>query len=121
MGKRILAVLFSTIMIASLAACGKANESANQDELIVEPVQVGQTETEQAAPEEQEAQEVPADTNGLPYGTDEGTGTMYLATAGGTTEDGNVPDVLVSKDTSLLQIEIRTSDFDRSSFSFVYY
>lgn len=50
---------------------------------------------------------------------DIGNGTMYIATAGGTSENGNVPVVFVS-DEILLQIGLNTSAFDGSKLSFIY-
>jgi len=46
---------------------------------------------------------------------DTGAGTMTLRTAGGTSENGNVPEVAVQSSTSLLQIEIDTDGMDGSA------
>lgn len=61
-------------------------------------------------------------TKDLPDGdySDTGEGTMHLATAGGTSENGNVPVVYAAADTSLLQIGLNASDFNGSNLSYIY-
>lgn len=73
---------------------------------------------QQKAPDagsEQPAQEQKAakDFDGSAY-SDTGAGVMYLRTAGGTSEDGNVPEIAVQKDTQLMQIELDTEGMDGS-------
>ena len=45
--------------------------------------------------------------------TDTGEGVMYLRTAGGTSENGNVPEI-AAKSTSIVQIELDTDNMDGS-------
>ena len=49
-----------------------------------------------------------------------GEGSVMLATAAGTTENGNVPKLTISKDTQLTQIEVDTKDLDRSAVTHIY-
>lgn len=53
------------------------------------------------------------DFDGSAY-ADTGAGVMYLRTAGGTSEDGNVPEIAVQKDTMMMQIELDTEGMDGS-------
>ena len=56
----------------------------------------------------------------LPYGSDVGTGIMYIATPSGTSENGNVPVLLESKDVALDAISLNTEEVDGSYWSFIY-
>lgn len=100
------------ILIASMAVMmsGCGMEKEQKEEMKTE------TKKETVVESEQE-EEIGVE---LPIGTDVGTGTMYLATAGGTTENGNVPDVLAEKETILMQMEVDTEGFDSTKISFVY-
>lgn len=49
-----------------------------------------------------------------------GEGSVMLATAAGTTENGNVPKLTIQKDTQLTQIEVDTTDLDRSAVTHIY-
>lgn len=49
-----------------------------------------------------------------------GDGTMYLSTAGGTTENDNIPVLFEASDTVLDTIEINTTGFDGSKLSYIY-
>lgn len=109
MKKKLVTILLSACVAASLAACGNSDDTADKTE--------PQAKTESNAAEEKQV------TKGkdLPDGDyqDIGNGTMYIATAGGTSENGNVPVVFVS-DEILLQIGLNTSAFDGSKLSFIY-
>lgn len=52
--------------------------------------------------------------------SDMGEGTMYLSTAGGTSEDGNVPVLYVEADTMLQQIGLDSEGMDGSILSYIY-
>ena len=58
----------------------------------------------------------------IPSGLDKeiGNGTIVLSTAGGTTENGNIPTVFVGQDTLLEQIGLSAENFDGSKLSYVY-
>ena len=49
-----------------------------------------------------------------------GEGTVYIATAGGTSEDGNIPVIYEKKDTSIKQIGFDAWDFNGKALSFIY-
>lgn len=51
---------------------------------------------------------------------DMGDGTMYIACASGTSEDGNVPVLFEASDTMLDQIGIDSTDMDGSHLSYIY-
>ena len=52
--------------------------------------------------------------------TDMGTGTMYISTESGTSEDGAVPVLFVSDEDILIQIGLNTSAFDGVHLSYIY-
>lgn len=52
--------------------------------------------------------------------SDMGDGTMYLSTAGGTTENDNIPVLFETSDTVLDTIEVDTTGFDSSKLSYIY-
>lgn len=58
----------------------------------------------------------------LPDGdySDMGAGTMYLNTAGGTSENGNIPVLFESSDIVTDQMDVNTSDFDNTKLSYIY-
>lgn len=49
-----------------------------------------------------------------------GEGTVYIATAGGTSENGNVPVIYAEKDLILKQIGLNAWDFNGGALSFIY-
>lgn len=59
------------------------------------------------------------DFDGSAY-TDIGSGTFYLRTAAGTSQNGNVPKVTVSSGTSVMQIEADVEGFDGASVTYIY-
>jgi len=58
----------------------------------------------------------------IPEGLNEevGDGTILLSTAGGTSEDGNIPAVFAEKDLMLEQIGLDAENFDGSKLSYIY-
>ncbi len=58
----------------------------------------------------------------LPEGnyTDMGNGSLYISTASGTSENGNVPVIMAEKDLLVTQIGLNSSDMDGSKISFIY-
>lgn len=52
--------------------------------------------------------------------TDTGNGSMYIETADGTSENGNVPKILLEGDESVLQIGFAAQNFDSSKFTYFY-
>lgn len=90
----------------ALTACGGAPQQNTQS--TAQP----QTKQEQQAP-------VKKDFDGSKQ-AEVGEGSVMLATAAGTTENGNVPKLTIQKDTQLTQIEVDTKDLDRSAVTHIY-
>lgn len=90
----------------ALTACGGAPQQNTQS--TVQP----QTKQEQQAPAKK-------DFDGSKQ-AEVGEGSVMLATAAGTTENGNVPKLTIQKDTQLTQIEVDTKDLDRSAVTHIY-
>ena len=90
----------------ALTACGGAPQQNTQS--TTQP----QTKQEQQAP-------VKKDFDGSKQ-AEVGEGSVMLATAAGTTENGNVPKLTIQKDTQLTQIEVDTKDLDRSAVTYIY-
>ena len=110
MKKKIAMMLLASCLVFSMVACGGSEEPK-------ESKKVESTETAKEEPKK-ESKESKKD---LPDGdySDMGNGTMHIATAGGTSENGNVPTIFVS-DEILLQIGLNTSAFDGSKLSYIY-
>lgn len=79
----------------TLAACGGGSEQPVTDEAVTEPETAEQEEPQQeeAVQEEEQAEPVEKDFDGTGM-TETGDCTFYLATPGGTSENGNVPQVV---------------------------
>lgn len=90
----------------ALTACGGAQQQNTQS--TTQP----QTKQEQQAPAKK-------DFDGSKQ-AEVGEGSVMLATAAGTTENGNVPKLTIQKDTQLTQIEVDTNDLDRSAVTHIY-
>lgn len=99
MKKKIIVTLLLASMAFTMWGCGNQTKPAKT--------------TEQSKEQDQEKD--------LPEGDyqDTGSGTMFLSTPGGTSENGDVPVIYVS-DEILLQIGLDTLDFDSSKLSFIY-
>lgn len=98
MARKALAVAASLVVALSFAGCGSTAPEGTTEEPAAQ-----QQEAEQAA-------QVDFDGTGL---EDTGAGTMYLSSAAGTTEDGNVPEI-VADGMDLMQIGINYFDGDGS-------
>lgn len=96
MTRKALAVAASLVVALSFAGCGSTTPEG--------------TAEEPAAQQEEQAAQVDFDGAGL---EDTGAGTMYLSSAAGTTEDGNVPEI-VADGMDLMQIGINYFDGDGS-------
>lgn len=88
--KKFLSILTVLFLIVSLAACGTKDEP-----VVIE--------------------------RDLPEGAyaELGEGTVYVSTAGGTSEDGNIPVIYAEKD-SVKQIGLNAWDFNGGALSYVY-
>lgn len=94
------ACLFLTIF--ALAACGSSSSSSS----------TSKKSTSKAS----KKTETPA----ILKQTDTGNGTMYIETADGTSENGNVPKILLEGDESVLQIGFAAQNFDSSKYTYFY-
>ena len=97
MARKALAVAASLVVALSFAGCGSTAPE-------------GTAEEPAAQQQEEQAAQVDFDGTGL---EDTGAGTMYLSSAAGTTEDGNVPEI-VADGMDLMQIGINYFDGDGS-------
>ena len=116
MKKKIVMLLLASTLAFSMVACGGSEESKK------EGAKTESTESKEEVKEEEPKEEVKKENKkDLPDGqySDMGAGTMHIATAGGTSENGNVPTIFVS-DEILLQIGLNTSEFDGSKLSYIY-
>ena len=114
--KKFLSIFVVLVMILSLVACSSTDEpeiETNQTETpaATEVTEATQTETEPAKIERD-----------FPEGdyAEMGEGTVYIATAGGTSEDGNIPVIYVANDTIMTQIGLNAWDFNGAALSFIY-
>jgi hypothetical protein len=109
--------------MAIMTGCGSqtVNETVSETETETVNETVNETETvvEVNEPVEEEAVEI-AEPD-LPEGNyqEMGEGTVYIATAGGTSEDGNIP-VLYASEDSLIQIGLNAEDFNGGALSYIY-
>lgn len=102
MKKAIVALAIGGIMAASLTACaGAQSSSAPAAASSGSAAAVAASSTSTAA----------KDFDGAKY-SDTGAGTMTLATSGGTSENGNVPQIAVKSSTSLMQIGLNYNGGD---------
>lgn len=109
------AVTFAMI-VASITACGgKTTETQAPATEAAQTVAVSEAQ-ETEAPETEAAAGV--DFSG-DY-EDMGDGTMYIACASGTSEDGNVPVLFEAADTILDQIGLDSTGMDGSHLSYIY-
>lgn len=100
--KKLIVVLMIVICMFGVCACGHGSS----------------TESSETSEVKTEKETVVKDFDGAGM-TEMGPGTMYVETAGGTSEDGSVPVVYASPD-SLKQIGIDTKDYDGNHLTFVY-
>ena len=99
MKKKIISILLVGLVATAMFGCGETSK-----------ISTGDSTTKTEAP----AKKV------IPDGTAEtGKGSIILRTAGGTSENGNVPVIFESKETQIDQIEIDSKDFDGSKLSFI--
>ena len=105
MKKKIVAMMLASVMACGLWACGNSEkQDAKQDASNV-------SKKEEQKPEKD-----------IPEGTftETGSGAMYLNTAGGTSENGNLPVIYEPTDAVMDQIELDTTGFDGSMLSYIY-
>lgn len=96
--RKIAVVGCGVALVATLAGCSGGEQQEAHDAGSDQPAQ---------------EQEAAKGFDGSAY-SDTGAGIMYLRTPGGTSEDGNVPEIAVQKDTQLMQIELDIEGMDGS-------
>lgn len=108
MKEKIAMMLLASCLTFGMVACGGSEEPKQEN------AKVENTETVKEEPKEENKKDLPSGEY-----SDMGNGTMHIATAGGTSENGNVPVIFVS-DEILLQIGLNTSGFDGTKLSYIY-
>ena len=124
MKRKIAITMLFTAMSLSLVACGSAKSSQSEAKSETETVlseKVTEKITEAVAAETAPTTEAPSQKD-LPDGdySDTGSGTMQIATPGGTSEDGNIPVLYVDQSTYLMQIGLDAWEFDGGKLSYIY-
>lgn len=112
--KKIATVFVCAAMAATLGACAPASDTSTEEQKDTS------TKTAEAPPAEgateQNTEEPAAAEPAAPgrFGDyeDTGAGIMYLSTAGGTTENGNIPQIEAADVVTIKQIGINTKDGD---------
>ena len=115
MKKKFIALLLATSMALTLSACGESSDSTAKSERKTTEKKT-ESDVNDSQPKEASVKK------DLPDGDyqDTGSGSIILNTAGGTTENGNIPVIFVSSDKLLTQIEIDSSGFDETKLSYIY-
>lgn len=104
MKKAITLAALATVLAFALAGCGGSSQPSTSS-ASVSSVAASSTSASSVAAVEK--------FDGSAF-EDTGDGTMFLYTAGGSSEDGNVPQVAVKSGTTLTQIDINYRDGDGS-------
>lgn len=121
MKKKIIVLMLAGMMALSSTACGESSSSQNVQKEDSSAASISEsTSSDESSTDNDSSTETVA--KDLPDGNyqDMGSGTMYLATSGGTSENGEVPVVYASSEDLLIQIELDTFDFDGSKLSYIY-
>ena len=98
--KKLAVIAMAAVVALVLAGCGGSSQSS------------GASSASSGSAEASSSKAAAMDFDGSAF-TDTGEGVMYLRTAGGTSENGNVPEI-AAKSTSIVQIELDTDNMDGS-------
>ena len=98
--KKLAVIAMSAAVVLVLAGCGGSSQSSATSSASSGSAEASSSQTSAKA------------FDGSAF-ADTGEGTMYLRTAGGTSEGGNVPEI-AAKSNSVMQIEIDTEGMDGS-------
>lgn len=117
MKKKIITLMLIGMMAASATACGTSSDTTGDTTQSTED----SSDTVDESTQEDTTDSTDAQKD-LPDGNyqDMGDGTFYIACAGGTSEDDNVPVIYVDSDTMLTQCDVVTEGFDGSTLSYIY-
>ena len=113
---KLLALALAAASVLCFAGCGSSANESSDSSAQAEESSIAESSAEESSTEEASAAET------IPAGdfTVSGDGTVYLSTAGGTTEDGNVPVVSASSDTQIKQIGINAHGYDGTMMAYIY-
>lgn len=113
---KLLALALAAASVLCFAGCGSSTNESSDSSAQAEESSIAESSAEESSTEEVSAAET------IPAGdfTVSGNGTVYLSTAGGTTEDGNVPVVSASSDTQIKQIGINAHGYDGTMMAYIY-
>nr|DAJ00225.1 MAG TPA: protein of unknown function (DUF4969) [Caudoviricetes sp.] len=113
---KLLALALAAASVLCFAGCGSSANESSDSSAQADESSIAESSAEESSTEEASAAET------IPAGdfTVSGDGTMYLSTAGGTTEDGNVPVVSASSDTQIKQIGINAHGYDGTMMAYIY-
>lgn len=113
------------IVIVGSSIFGKTFKNAITNEPTSEATQT--TSPEESVPPEEPVTGDPMSETAEPASvasdapiTDTGTGTFYITTPNGTSENGNIPTIALEKDATLIQIGIETLDFNAANLSYIF-
>lgn len=112
MKKRITSILLCCSIVFAFTACGSKSDTVTE-------TQVSETTTETVSETETEAVSNDKDLPGGNY-SEMGEGSVYIACASGTSEDGNIPVIYTEPDQVLIQIGLNAFDFNGAALSFIY-
>lgn len=115
MKKFICTAVTFAVIVAGITACGgKTTETQAPATEAAQSVAVSEAAETEAATEADAGVDFSGDYE------DMGDGTMYIACASGTSEDGNVPVLFEAADTVLDQIGLDSMGMDGSHLSYIY-
>ena len=102
--KKLAIIVLASLFALALAGCGGSSQSSSSA--------AASSGSASASSVSESSDSAAKDFDGSSF-TDTGAGTMILATAGGTSEGGNVPEI-AAKPGSIMQLEIDTDGMDGS-------
>lgn len=110
MKKRIISILLCCSAILALTACGGKDNTKSE------------TQAPETTAETTSETEAVSNDKDLPDGdySEMGEGSVYIACAGGTSENGNIPVIYSEKDQVLIQIGLNSTGFNGAALSFIY-
>ena len=119
--KTLILLTAMAVTVGCFTGCGSESTTDTQKTETTETTESTATSdtTEDETEVEETTTEDTKDFDGSEL-SDTGSGTFYISTAAGTSEDGSAPVLFVEEDTLLVQIGYTARDFDGSHLSFIY-